>query len=333
MYSKTYILLSIACFCLWGGISPLFAAGTAAGTRVFNTVEVSFRINDNPQVLRVERASDAFTVSEIIRSNISSLNPEGVATPTPGQDVPLSFQLTNTGNGEEVFRLSPQAGAVGGAGDFQADITRLWIESNGEPGWQPDDTPYNDANGILLQADQGAVVYVVSDIPADLEDQASGEVVLTASSATDGATALDSGEAVPADSNNGVEAVVAQDGASAQDSGSYIVSGIRLTVDKRIVLVRDPYQGERVMPGAAVTYQITVSAEGRGVAKDLRIHDPAPENMTYQQNSLTVDGQALSDAADTDGGYFDQDTNIVWFTPGTLTAPLTRVYTVTYIVN
>ena len=185
----------------------------------------------------------------------------------------------------------------------------------------------------MLQADQGEVVYVVSDIPANLADQARGEVTLTATSATEGVTDLSTGEAVAPDRNNGVEAVVAQDGASTQDTGTYVVSGIRLTVDKNIVLVRDPYQGGRVMPGAAITYQITVSAEGRGVAKDLRIHDPAPENMSYQRNSLTVDGQALSDANDTDGGHFDQDTNTVWFTPGTLTAPLTHVYNVTYIVN
>ncbi len=332
MISKIYMTLGMSYIGFWVLVSPLFALGTAAGTQVFNTVEVSFRINDDPQTLRVERANDVFTVSEIIRSNVSGLNPEGVAAATPGQDVPLSFQLTNTGNGEEVFRLSPQAGGTG-SGDFSADITRLWIESNGEPGWQADDTPYNDVEGISLAADQGAVIYVVSNIPAGLADQARGEVTLTATSATDGASALSTGEAVPADRNDGVEAVVAQDGASTQGNSSYVVSGIRLTVDKDIVLVRDPYQGSRVMPGAAVTYQITVSAEGRGVAKDLRIHDPAPNNMAYQPNTLTVDGQALSDAVDTDSGYFDQDLNTVWFTPGTLTAPLTRVYTVTYIVN
>ncbi len=330
MHSNILTTLRLAGLCLWGLMPSAFAMGTAAGTQVLNTVEVSFRFGDNPDALRVERATDTFTVAEIIRSNVSTLNPDGVATATPGKDVPLSFQLTNTGNAPEVFLLSSQAGA---AGDFQAASIQLWLESNGEPGWQPDDTPYNAASGVALTADEAVVVYTVSDIPAALADQAQGDVLLAATAATQGAANLMIGQAVPAADNGGVEAVVAQDNARTQGQGAYVVSAIRLNVDKTIVSVQDPYGGNRVMPGAMITYQVTVSVIGVGTAKALQIQDPAPENMSYQRNTLTLNGVALSDSVDGDAGHFDAALNTVWLTPGTVEAPLEQVYTLTYVVD
>lgn len=82
------------------------AEGTAVGTRISNTVKVSFQVGDSPDSIHTETASHDFIVSELIRSNVTSLNPSGVAVPTPATDVMLTFQLTNTGNGEETFMLS-----------------------------------------------------------------------------------------------------------------------------------------------------------------------------------------------------------------------------------
>lgn len=330
MFPQIYMTLSVSWLCFWLLVSPLFALGTAAGTQILNTVEVTFRVGDNAQAQYVKRASDVFTVSEIIRSNISTLNPDGVATPTPGQNVPLSFQLTNTGNGAEAFRLVPRAD---NGSDFSAAVTQLWVESNGEPGWQPDDASYDAVNGVALAADEGVVVYVLSDIPAELADEARGEVILTAVSATTGAAELSAGEALSATENEGVEAVVAQDNASTQDSSAYVVSGIQLSVDKSIVSVVDPYGGDLVMPGAAVTYQIRLTAAGRGVAKALRVNDPTPDNMAYRNNTLTLNGEPLTDRNDFDSGHFDEADQKVWFTPGTINAPLTQIYTVTYVVD
>ena len=309
--------------------SAACALGTAAGTRVQNSVVVTFQINGNPETVHTERASHTFIVSEIIRSNVSSLNPEGVATPTPARDITMSFQLTNTGNGEEAFLLSPQTGS----GDFPADITRMWLESNGQPGLQADDTPYNPAVGVKLEADDGAIIYVTANIPADLDDQARGNVVLTATSATTGANGLSMGEALADGGDGGIEAVVAQNNASHDDSGDFIVSGIRLGVEKEIIAVNDPYQGNLVMPGAEITYQITIKAEGRGVAKDLKINDPTPASMAYKPNTLLFNGERLTDQSDDDAAYFDAEADLVWFMPGTITAPLTQKYTVTYVVD
>jgi uncharacterized repeat protein (TIGR01451 family) len=305
------------------------AVGTAAGTLIKNTVEVSFQIGDNAATIHTEHASHTFTVSELIRSNVTNMNPDGVAAPAPAQDVILTFQLTNTGNGEEIFMLSADTLQ----GDFAAEITAMWLESNGEPGLQDDDTLYQDGSGVPLQADQTVTVYVVGNIPADQEHEAEGNILLTATSATPGADLLDVGEALPATANNGVEAVVAQANASHQDSGAYVVSGIKLDVRKEVLAVRDPYQGNLVMPGSEVTYQITVAASGRGVAKDLQLNDPSPAAMSYKKNSLALNGAILSDRQDEDKAYFDEQSDTVWFKPGDISAPATYQYTLTYVVD
>ncbi|MEZ5537495.1 MAG: hypothetical protein R3F02_17975 [Thiolinea sp.] len=307
----------------------VYALGTAAGTLIRNTVEVSFQVGDSTGTIHTETASDVFKVSELIRGNVTNMNPDGVAAPAPAQDVILTFQLTNTGNGEETFLLDTDTLQ----GDFAAEITALWLESNGVPGWQDSDTRYQDGTGVALQADEIVTVYVVGNIPADQEHEAQGNILLTATSATPGADLLEVGEALPAAANNGVEAVIAQANASDQDSGVYVVSGIKLDVKKEVLAVRDPYHGERVMPGSEVTYQITVAATGQGVAKDLQLNDPAPASMSYKKNSLALNGSALSDQQDDDRAYFDQASDTVWFKPGDISAPATYQYTLTYVVD
>jgi len=326
-YSPLIKTLFFALLMIASGLAH--AEGTAAGTRISNTVKVSFQVGDSPDSIHTETASHDFIVSELIRSNVSSLNPEGVAVSTPAQDVALSFQLTNTGNGDEAFTLSTDDVQ----GEFSADITALWIESNGQPGLQTDDTLYNNGGGIDLQADESVTVYVVGNIPSDQEHEAESSVLLTATSATSGADQLNVGEAVPPEQNNGVEAVVAQNNASTNDSGVYVVSGIQLNVRKEVVAVRDPYQGNLVMSGSEITYQITVDASGKGTAQDLKVSDPSPASMSYKQNSLFLNEQVLSDRADGDKGYFDAQSDTVWFEPGTVTAPVTYQYKLTYIVD
>ncbi len=322
----TKILFSVLLMCAAGSVH---AEGTAAGTRINNTVKVSFQVGDSPDSIYTETASHDFIVSELIRSNVTSLNPSGVAVPTPATDVILTFQLTNTGNGEETFMLSTDDIQSG----FSADITAMWIESNGQPGLQSGDTLYREGEGVTLQADQSVTIYVVGNIPPDQEHEAEAGVMLTAMSATPGAGQLSTGEALPPEQNNGVEAVVAQANASDNDKGFYVVSGIQVDVRKEVVAVHDPYQGNLVMPGSEITYQITVDATGKGTAQNLKVSDPSPVSMSYKPNTLFLNNQLVSDRNDGDKGHFDASSDTVWFEPGTITAPATYQYKLTYIVD
>ena len=311
--------------------TPVHSAGTAAGTSIQNQVEVSYQIAGHDNAVYVERAAHAFTVSELIRSNVSALEPQGVGTSTPGTNAVLSFQVTNTGNGDEPFLLT----AVSGMPDqFTPTITGLWIESNGIPGWQSDDTLYQTAaGGLPLAADESATVYVVSDIPANLTDEERSDVALLSTAATPGASSKLIGQSLDGLGDGGIEAVVAQNNARDQDKSHYTVSTVKLDVEKTIVEVKDPYGTNLSMPGSEVTYKIRLVASGQGTASNLVIDDAVPDSMHYKANTLTLNGAALTDSADGDLGYFDSAQNVAFFTPGTLVAPTTQEYTLTYIID
>ena len=53
-------------------------------------------------------------------------------------------------------------------------------------------------------------------------------------------------------------------------------------------------------PGTVLTYTITVENIGSGVATDVVVADSVPANTTYIANSVTLNGAAKTDAADSD---------------------------------
>jgi uncharacterized repeat protein (TIGR01451 family) len=176
-------------------------------------------------------------------------------------------------------------------------------------------------------------VYVVSDIPPSVADEAQSDVALISTAATAGASTKSIGESLATGGDNGIEAVIAQGNATHQDASYYTVSTVRVDVEKTIIGVEDPYGGELSMPGSEVTYQIRVIASGSGVVSDLVIDDAVPESMTYKNNSLKVNGNTLSDNSDGDDGYFDSLLQTAYFSSETISAPSVHEYTLTYIIE
>ena len=311
--------------------APAYSSGTPAGTVIQNMVEVSYQIGSDPDAVYTEKAAHNFTVSELIRSNVSALEPQGIGTSTPATNAVLSFQLTNTGNGHEPFLLTTRDGLPD---QFTPNVTGLWIESNGQPGWQADDTLYlPSSGGVPLAADQSEIIYVVSDIPPDLVDESKSNVALISTSGTQNASSQSIGDALDGLGDGGIEAVIAQDNARHQDESHYTVSTIKLDVEKTIVSIKDPYGSELSMPGSEVTYKIRLVASGNGTGKNLVIEDAVPEHMHYKTHSLTLNGEPLSDSTDGDTGRFDSDQRVAYFSPGTIVAPVTHEYTLTYIID
>lgn len=314
--------------CVMGAVH---AAGTPAGTAIKNHVIVSYQVGSDPNAVYVERAAHTFIVSELISSNVSALEPQGIGTSTPATNAVLSFQLTNTGNGNEPFLLTTRDGLPE---QFTPDVRGLWIESNGQPGWQQDDTLYQPSGGgVPLAADESTVVYVVSNIPPELADESRSDIALISTSATNTASSKLVGGSLPGLGDGGIEAVVAQDNARHEDASHYTVSTVKLEVNKTILSIKDPYGTGLSMPGSEVTYKIRLVASGRGVASNLIIDDAVPASMHYKQHSLTFNGSSLSDNADDDLGRYDAAQKIAYFTPGTIVAPAVQEYTLTYIID
>ncbi len=280
---------------------PAYAVGTAAGTTIANTATVYYTLGSDPTPLTVT-ASNSFDVLEVIDVALTWQDAASVPVNSPHSDRVLTFLLTNTGNGSEAFSLT--ADDVLGGDQFDPAVQSLWIESNGNAGFQSDDTPY-PATGITMAADEAATVYVLSDIPSGYGDGDRGDVQVTAQSLTPSAADQPPGTLLTGSGPGGLDAVVGTSRAESRATAAYAVATVSVSLTKSIGQIVDLAGGDRPSTGARVTYRIQVDVSGGGTAQALVVSDPIPANMTYVPGSLLLDGVALTDAADGDMGDFD----------------------------
>jgi uncharacterized repeat protein (TIGR01451 family) len=174
-------------------------------------------------------------------------------------------------------------------------------------------------------------VYVVSNTPAALATGSAGMVALTASSAIPGAAGSVPGTTLSGKGAGGIDAVVGSTRAQASQTGAYHIGGVQVSVAKTVVGTVDPQGGSSVTSGSVITYQIIVNAAGQGVAQALTLNDPIPAAMTYVPNSITVDGAARSDLADSDAAGFQNGVVLAQF--GDITAPASHTIQFRVTIN
>ncbi|MGD9010594.1 MAG: hypothetical protein PVG41_21895, partial [Desulfobacteraceae bacterium] len=262
---------------LWA--TPAGALGTAAGTTITSTSTVDYTMSGSAQS---ETASNSFDVLELIDCVATWQDAANVTVNTPHSDRVLTFQLTNTGNGPEDYRLAPDAAVVGD--DFNPTVQDLYLESNGSPGLQMSgatpDTIYAGTD-ITLAADGTQLCYIVSTIPGGLAVGNIGQVALLADAQTPGASGSAPGTVLANAGAGGIDAIVGTTGADGSATGTYEVSFAAVALVKSIAQIADPYGGDRPYPGAVVTYRITVDVAGSGTAEAIVITDTIPADMTY----------------------------------------------------
>jgi len=108
-----------------------------------------------------------------------------------------------------------------------------------------------------------------------------------------------SGTIVSGGGDLGTDAVIGSGTSAAL--GSYLVADLIVSTVKSAV-VSDPGGGSTPVPGSTITYTLVVTTSGTGTVANLVITDPLPPFTSYDAGSLTLDGSALSDAADLDAG-------------------------------
>ncbi len=273
------------------------AAGTAAGSNIVNTASASFT---DPAGTPQTTTSNTSTlqVDEILDVTVVSNDAGNVSVNTPSSNRVLSFNLTNTGNGNEAFGLAA-TGVV--AGDqFNPGNVRVYIDNG--------DGVFNSATDTLyvagttpdpeLAADDDIVVFVVSDIPSGLANGDIGLATLTATAKTGSGAP---GTSFAGQGSNGSDAVVGSTGASAVRDNGYAVSHAAAVLAKSSTVL-DPFGGSNAIPGATITYTLNFTVTGAGNLTNAAITDSIPAGTTYVANSLTLDTVTLSDAAGDDAG-------------------------------
>jgi len=298
--------------------TPVLGAGTVANTLVTNTASVAFVVGGSGVAQSVNSNPASFRVDERLDVAVVSNNATPVAVLSPDSDRPLSYTVTNLGNGAEAFRLVIDTALAGD--QFDPTDTRIYLDANANGSFEPaTDTAYvAGTNDPLLAPDQAVTVFVTHDIPAGRVQNDLGLARLTATAVTGTGAA---GTVFAGQGVGGTDAVVGATTASANRQGSYQVAAVAATLAKTQA-VADPNGGTNAITGATITYTLTLNVSGSGTLTATQIVDAIPANTSYVAGSLRLNGTVLTDAVDADAGRFTGSQIEVML--GALSAPSTQ---------
>ena len=79
---------------------------------------------------------------------------------------------------------------------------------------------------------------------------------------------------------------------------------MQLTISKA-VQVADPFGGTEPVPGATLTYTVTIEVTNGGTAANSVFADPIPTYTSFVASSIALNGAGLTDAVDADAGELD----------------------------
>jgi uncharacterized repeat protein (TIGR01451 family) len=239
-------------------------------------------------------------VAELVNVTMALQSPT-VSVAAGASNEALLFLVTNTGNSVEAFTLTGESVLVGDDFDPTPAAPFIYFDSDASGDLSPGDTPYvAGSNDPQVAADASVAVLLVNNIPAGLPDGEYGRSELTATAST-GTGAP--GTVLPGQGTGGVDVVIGTSGGEAAVFGQYLIGDVLLSAVKSQAVL-DPFGGSQPIPGAAITYQVVVTATGTGTAIGVAFTDPIPASTTYVAGSLRLNGTALTDAGDADAGSF-----------------------------
>ena len=279
--------------------TAVIAAGTPAGTVIENTATVSFDLAGTP--LTITSNTTTITVVERIDVVVTLQSAQILVAPNDTNRT-LLFRVTNMGNGTETFALAIDSSLSGDDFDPVPTVPPIFFDTDGSGDFNVGDLPYNPGvNDPVLPADGSVDIFLVNDIPGTV---ANGEIGLSQLTATSLTGIGAPGTEYTGQGDGGVDAIIGTSGGEDLDVGEYLVSEVQISVIKAQA-VSDPFGGTQALPGATITYTITVEVTSSGTATASVLQDLIPTFSTYLPNSITLNAAAVSDATDADAGEFD----------------------------
>ena len=298
--------------------SPAFAAGTAAGSTITNTVTVNYQVGTVAQT--ATGASNTFTVDRKVNLTVAEVGTTTTQV-SPGQTAAVTtFTVTNTSNATLDFALvaAQQAGGAGAhsnTDNFDVTNVKIYADTNANGSYDAGtDTliTYLDE----LAADASKTVFVVADIPLGRVTNDVAAVTLTATGREGGGAAAQGVALTETTGANtaGMDTVFA-DGAGATDAArnadfsvkdDYTVLAAALSISKLSTVISDPLNGTtnpKAIPGATIEYCIVVSnAAGSATASNVAISDPLPTTVSYSTGyGAFINGTVTTGVCNADG--------------------------------
>ncbi|MEO0062917.1 MAG: hypothetical protein RLZZ08_1477 [Pseudomonadota bacterium] len=270
------------------------AAGIAAGTLIANTATATYDAGGTPETINSNTVT--IKVDELLDVTVTSLDAANVPISTSG--AVLAFDVTNSGNGAEAFKLQAD-GALTGDG-FDAAISAIAWDSNGNGTYDAgtDTILAPGADTPALAAGASLKAFVITNWTTQPADGALANVKLTARAATGSGTP---GTKFAGQGTGGVDAIVGASTALDEDIGRLIARTASVALVKSAVIA-DPFGGSEPVPGAIVTYSLAATVQGSGTVTGLVVNDTIPTGTTYRPATLKLDGSALTDATGDDSG-------------------------------
>ena len=254
-------------------------AQTRAGTAITNVAAARANVAGNP----VAAPSNPVTFLVVERLDL--------ALTAGDRRAPATFpaMLTNRGNGSEAFALS----ATGPDG---TTIHGIAIDVDGNGLYDPaHDTLLTQGMTPVLDPGAALSLLVLVDGVASAGD---GGIVTLAARAVTGSGAP--GTTFAGAGDGGSDAVVGPTGAMAHVAFPLTSTAAAAPTLLKTQSVHAPDGSAQAITGATVTYTLLATFADRRLAA--RIDDPIPAGAQYVPGSLSLDGAALTDAADDDAG-------------------------------
>ena len=272
------------------------AAGTVAGTVIENVAEITFDLagTSGTEVSNVNR----ITVVERIDVAVS-LQSGQVLVAADDLDQSLLFTVSNTGNGTETFSLAIDSTLTGDDFNPTPAVPPIYFDTDGSGDFTAADIAYQPGNNDPdLPPDASVDVLLVNHIPGTVVNGNLGRSQLTVTSLTGTGNP---GDLYAGAGDGGVDAIIGNSGGEQAVSGEYLVSDIAMSVLKSVA-ISDPFGGQDPVPGATMTYTITIEVTNDGIATAATVRDAIPADTTYTPNTITLNGLSVTDAIDADVG-------------------------------
>ena len=279
--------------------TPVFSAGTTAGTVIDNVAQVNFEIAGTPIIQNSNVAS--ITVQERIDVVVTLQSPQ-ILVAANDTNRALLFTVTNTGNGSEAFQLAIDSVVAGDDFDPLPSATPIYFDSDASGDISVGDVAYAaGTNDPVLAADASVDVLLLNDIPGTVVDGQIGRSQLTTDSLTGTGAA---GDVFLGQGDGGTDAVLGTTGGSGNDTGEYVVGDVQIDILKSVTVLNQ-FGGIEPIPGATLTYTITIEVTNGGTAAASVCNDPIPADTTYVPASIGLNAAALTDVIDADAGELD----------------------------
>jgi len=287
------------------------AGGTAPGTDIDNQATLNYRVGTTAQPAVTSDGdsgtpgNQATTFKVDRKVDLTVVNNGGATVIPNSNDQALPFTLENTGNDTQGYLLSTIAGVDATDDDFDMNSVRIYIDIGIVGTYEPGtDTLYTAGTNVGdLAADATINLMVVSNTPGTAVDTETSLYHLLAQATNAGTTTVTT-ETAGADDPTVVDTAFAEAvgsaGAGTDDAqdgkhsaaGTYTVQSATVVVTKSSEVTDDGFgtaaPNAKAIPGATVTYTVTIVNSGAAVANSLVLTDDLQvADVTYNDPSVT----------------------------------------------